>query len=243
MPSISMIGIKMSKKFQIVVADPPFRFADRLEMSDVPRGAAANYATMSNADIAALPISELADPDGCLLALWVPSSLLAEGLHIMKAWQFEQKQTFIWCKNKKQPLNELEKLVKSIKDISAEQSIKSFKKALFQVMDGFPIKNILGFGLGHLFRQTHELCLIGINNTQIYKRLENKSQRSVCFAENAGHSTKPEALQDSLELMFGNCPGKLELFARRERPGWVCIGNECPATKGEDIRVSLSKLV
>jgi N6-adenosine-specific RNA methylase IME4 len=230
----------MSKKFSIIVCDPPWNFSDTLSMSDVPRGAEANYSTMDNVDIEALPVKDYADPDGCLLALWVPGSLLTEGMCTMAAWGFQQKQTYIFVKSKKKPLDELEKLIKSIKDIPAEQNLKGFKKALFQVMDVFPIKNILGFGMGHLFRQTHELCLIGINKTQIYKKLENKSQRSVCFAENVGHSVKPEALQDSLELMFPSCQDRLELFARRERPGWTCLGNEID---GLDIRDALKKLV
>jgi N6-adenosine-specific RNA methylase IME4 len=33
---------------------------------------------------------------------------------------------------------------------------------------------------------------------------------------------------------------KLELFARRIRPGWTCLGNE--VCNGEDITISLSKL-
>lgn len=54
------------------------------------------------------------------------------------------------------------------------------------------------------------------------------------------HSTKPEEFQDHVEECF---PGPyLELFARRDRPGWTCLGNECPSD-GVDIRVSLPKLL
>jgi len=96
--------------------------------------------------------------------------------------------------------------------------------------------------LGRLFRQSHEICLIGINNNKIYKKLQNKSQRSVCFAENIKHSAKPEYLQNSLDIMFPDA-NKIEIFARRQRPGWECIGNEAPGTMGEDIRVSLDKIL
>jgi len=51
------------------------------------------------------------------------------------------------------------------------------------------------------------------------------------------HSKKPEAVQDRIErLMEGPY---LEVFARRARPGWTCIGNELD---GLDIRESLSRL-
>jgi N6-adenosine-specific RNA methylase IME4 len=36
---------------------------------------------------------------------------------------------------------------------------------------------------------------------------------------------------------------KLELFARRHRPGWTCLGNESPMTNGEDIRESIGNLL
>ena len=36
---------------------------------------------------------------------------------------------------------------------------------------------------------------------------------------------------------------KIEIFARRERKGWTVIGNECPATKGQDIYDSLNNLI
>jgi N6-adenosine-specific RNA methylase IME4 len=96
--------------------------------------------------------------------------------------------------------------------------------------------------MGRLFRASHEIALIGINNSGIYRKLENKSQRSVSFGLNEGHSTKPEHLQDSLDIMFpGRTMNKIELFARRERNGWVCLGNEVGAR--EDIRTSLAKLI
>ena len=95
--------------------------------------------------------------------------------------------------------------------------------------------------MGHLFRQTHEICLIGINNNGVYKKLKNKSQRSVMFAENLKHSAKPELLQDRLELMFPDA-NFLEVFGRRSRSNWTVIGNESPTTLGEDIRISLANL-
>lgn len=227
-------------KFSIVVADPCWSFSDSLSMSDVARGAVSNYSTMTIADIKALRINELAAPDGCVLCLWVPSSLLQEGLDTMKAWGFTQKQTYIWAKTKKEPMSTI---LKEAKKLIKLEPLKVFGDILKKVIDKADLANLmLAFGMGRLFRQTHEICLIGINNNGIYKKLANKSQRSVTFAENLGHSIKPETLQDSLELMF---PGTemLEVFARRDRAGWTCIGNECPPTFGEDIRDSISSLI
>jgi N6-adenosine-specific RNA methylase IME4 len=198
-------------KFQVIVADPPWSFSDSLKMDDVARGAKSNYNTMRLPDIVALPINKLISPKGSVLALWVPSSMLQDGLDTMKAWGFTHKQTYVWVKTKKEPIT-----------------------SMYQ-----DLNDSLGFGMGRLFRQCHEICLVGISSTEIYKKLNNKSQRSVSLATNLKHSSKPEFLQDSLERMFPRTK-KLELFARRNRKGWICLGNE--VCNGEDIRVSLAKL-
>jgi N6-adenosine-specific RNA methylase IME4 len=227
-------------KFQVIVADPPWSFSDRLEMSSVPRGAAANYPLLDIEEIKKLKVSEVADPNGCVLALWVPSSMLQDGLDVMSSWGFDHKQTYIWVKTKKNPLDLLDNFFKSFKTAPTKDNYKHWKSVISRTIKEFPIHNILSFYMGHLFRQTHEICLIGINSTKIYKSLQNKSQRSVSFGENLKHSAKPEHLQDSLEIMF---PGvrMLEIFARRKRDGWTTIGNE--VCGGEDVRDSLQKLM
>jgi N6-adenosine-specific RNA methylase IME4 len=228
----------MNSKFQIICADCPWSFSDKLEMDDVARGAKANYNEMSISEIKALPVKSIADPEGAILALWVPSCLLQEGLDVMKTWGFAHKQSYIWVKTKKVPLFCLIKDIKKIK--ISEHTIKSYAKEIVRLMKAQDLNNTLAFGLGRLFRQTHEICLIGINSNKIYKRLANKSQRSVSFALNLKHSAKPEHLQNSLEMMFPNS-NMLEMFARRKRDGWTCLGNE--VCNGEDIRVSLQKLI
>lgn len=200
----------MKNKFQVIVADCPWSFKDTLSMSSTKRGAGNNYDTMSLDELKQLPVKNIADPNGCVLVLWCPSSLLEAGLEVMKSWSFSLKQTYIWTKTKK------------------AQDLK--------------INEALAFGMGRFFRNCHEIALIGINNTEIYKKLQNKSQRTVSFAPNLGHSVKPETLQDSLDLMLPHAD-KIELFARRDRKGWTCLGNECPSSKGEDIVVSLKKLL
>ena len=193
----------MIKMMSVIVSDPPWSFDDSLSMTTTPRGAEANYATMTNADITALRVKELADPAGCVLALWCPSSLLQTGLDVMKVWGFEQKQTYIWTKTKKVPLVEVMMDVKRLCPILPV--VMEIRATLHKTFDGkiaiadivreamqsFSMNDVLAFGMGRIFRQTHEVCLIGINKTGIYKRLENKSQRSVSLAEKLGHSTKP----------------------------------------------------
>lgn len=150
--------------------------------------------------------------DNALLALWCPSSLLPLGLQLMTNYKFDLKQTWIWVKTKKE--------VGSTNDLSSA----------------------LSFGLGRIGRNVHELVLIGTRGS-IYDEVKNKSQRTVFFAPNEKHSKKPEKFQDMLDTIFSNPELKrLEIFARRQRNGWTCIGNECPSTLDEDITTSIKRL-
>jgi N6-adenosine-specific RNA methylase IME4 len=185
-------------RYSVIVADPAWSFDDGLKKMKRPvkRSAASQYKTMSLSDIMGLEVASLADPKGCLLALWVPGSLLQNGLDVMRAWGFRQKQIYVWVKVKKPKKNRF------IIDMNGE----------------------LAFGMGRVFRQTHEIALIGTSGKSIYPALKNKSQRSVSLDANDGHSVKPPTLQDKLEIMFPE-ENKLELFARRKKIGWTCFGD------------------
>ena len=90
------------------------------------------------------------------------------------------------------------------------------------------------FGLGHYFRGQHELLLLGKRGKPDYSRRPNGSEvgrkiwPSVIHAPKQEHSQKPEAIIDIIET-FSNGP-YLELFARRIRMGWDCMGNEVGTT-------------
>jgi N6-adenosine-specific RNA methylase IME4 len=232
----------MGKTFSVIVADPPWSFQDSLKMSTVKRSAKANYDTMTMREIRELPVEKACNPDGAVLCLWVPGSLLQEGLDTLKAWGFEHKQTYIWVKTKKKKFSRFSKWIKKsiLKHPQIAYDKFAYNRAINAILETLPKLDLfeeLSFGMGRLFRQTHEICLIGTRG-KIYKQLANKSQRSVGFAENLRHSAKPEDLQDSLEIMFPKAR-KLELFARRIRPDWTCLGNEID---GKDIRDALAAL-
>jgi N6-adenosine-specific RNA methylase IME4 len=228
-------------KYDVIVADPPWSFNDSLKMSGVARGAKANYKTMTISDIKRLDVKSVCATDGAVLCLWVPSSLLQEGLDTMKAWGFKHKQTYVWVKTKRNESLSREMrrgVVKLAKKVAIKALKLNGKPITFRDFDFVLDATMLAFGMGRLFRQTHEICLVGISSNQVYKKLRNKSQRSVSFAENLKHSAKPEHLQNSLEIMFPKSY-KLEMFARRVRPGWTCLGNEID---GKDIRDALADL-
>jgi N6-adenosine-specific RNA methylase IME4 len=227
-------------KFQVICADPPYSFADKLSMSSVRRGASANYNTMTMASIKAMPVRDIVDPEGAILALWVPSSLLSDGLDIMDSWGFAMKQTWIWVKTKNNPLNDLTKFL--TKNTSVKGLAKTVKETMNEFSSGYWYNQLLSFNMGHIARNTHEIVLVGTRG-DIYSKIENRSERTVFFDKALKHSKKTELLQDKLDRIFPDPKlNRLEIFARRQRNGWYCIGNECPTTLGQDILLSVEKL-
>lgn len=228
-------------KLNLIVIDPPYPFSDKLRHSSVKRGAESQYkSVMSDKDILALDIKSVVADDS-LLCLWCPSAYLDVGLQCVKNYGYKQVGSWVWVKTKKNPLiNLTKKIFKSIKKIT---DFKSFKKQTVEIINSFNINEILSFFMGHYFRQTHEVVLIGVRGKMISK-IQNKSQRSVFLGPIGKHSEKPEALQDMLDLMFPDKKAimRAELFSRRDRPDWDCYGNECPSTLGQDIRKSIEQI-
>lgn len=89
----------MKKKYQIIYADPPWRYRQGKSMGTSFQGAAdAQYPCMDYKDICDLPVERLA-ADDCILFLWVTMPMLREGLEVIKSWGFEYKTVaFTWIK-------------------------------------------------------------------------------------------------------------------------------------------------
>lgn len=79
-------------------------------------------------------------------------------------------------------------------------------------------------GTGKWVRGQHEHILIG-RRGKFPAPSPGTLPVSVIQAPRRAHSQKPEELQDMVERVY---PGLryLELFARRRRPGWTCVGDE-----------------
>ena len=75
-------------KYEIIVADPPFSFSDGLKQSKTKRSAEDQYDVMNNKDIINLDVKSIA-ADNSVLALWVPSSLVKEGIQAAENWGFK----------------------------------------------------------------------------------------------------------------------------------------------------------
>lgn len=82
----------------------------------------------------------------------------------------------------------------------------------------------LRIGMGRGFRNAHETCLVIKRGRP--KRL-SMGLPSVFDAPRLEHSRKPDRFYRIVDAF---APGPVvELFARRQWPGWTCLGNEMPA--------------
>jgi len=84
------------KKYQIIYADPPWRYKENWGNGCVKH----HYETLKFEDIKKLPIQEIS-AENCHLYLWVTNPFIREGLELMKEWGFDYKQIVTWVKTYK----------------------------------------------------------------------------------------------------------------------------------------------
>lgn len=99
-PADSLCALATQQRFGTILADPPWRFANRTGKVAPEHRRLARYGTMDLAEIQALPAQKLALPQAHLY-LWVPNALLSEGLAVMAAWGFSYKTNIVWFKTRK----------------------------------------------------------------------------------------------------------------------------------------------
>ncbi len=86
-------------KYKIIMADPPWTYQDKALAGN--RGAGCKYDLMTQDELKAMPIADLADDD-CAMFMWVTMPMLQEGLDLIKAWGFTYKtNAFTWVKRNK----------------------------------------------------------------------------------------------------------------------------------------------
>lgn len=87
-------------RFGTILADPPWRFANRTGKVAPEHRRLSRYDTLSFEEIAALPVADyVTDPAHCYL--WVPNALLPHGLDVLAAWGFEYRTNLVWHKVRK----------------------------------------------------------------------------------------------------------------------------------------------
>lgn len=105
----------------------------------------------------------------------------------------------------------------------------------------------LAFGPGFWYRGAADPILLarspGVPAIRTHERniiLGGDENENAFEALRLKHSAKPEKFQEHVESHYPE--SWLELFARRQRPKWTCLGDECPGDGG-DIRESLPRAI
>ena len=89
-----------NRKFATVLADPPWRFANKTGKMAPEHKRLSRYTTMSFDEIGELPVPGIV-ADTAHLYLWIPNALLPYGLEVMRQWGFEYKTNLVWYKVRK----------------------------------------------------------------------------------------------------------------------------------------------
>lgn len=184
---------------RVLVADPPWRHGDQLPGKK--RGGDAHYSPKGNAD----GRGTLATRDICRF----PLPVIADVAHL-----------FLW------------RVASMVPDAMAVCEAWGFDSKSELVWRKLTKHGKPHFGMGRQVRLGHEVCIIA---TRGRARAIDRGVRSVFDAPvptdangRPIHSAKPDEFYALVERLCGSPAdgSHVELFARRERDGWLTYGNQ-----------------
>lgn len=91
------------KKYNIILADPPWKYRDKRDNAGKNNptgagGATKHYNCMDIEDIKSLDVKNICE-DNCYLFLWVTSPFMKKGLEVLESWGFTFITIpFVWIK-------------------------------------------------------------------------------------------------------------------------------------------------
>ena len=100
MLAAELLAFVNGERFSTLLADPPWRFANRTGKMAPEHRRLSRYGTMTMEEIGALPVADILAPTAHLY-LWVPNALLPHGLNVLQAWGFTYKTNVVWHKIRK----------------------------------------------------------------------------------------------------------------------------------------------
>lgn len=87
----------MEKKYNVIYADPAWKYKNKKTGGTMLSGADAHYDTMTIEEICKMPIKKMAQKNA-ILFMWVTVPLLPEFLPVLDAWGFKYKTMLTWRK-------------------------------------------------------------------------------------------------------------------------------------------------
>lgn len=210
-------------KFDHILVDPAWNYNNRLSgkgRTKFGSGASGKYRVEKTSEMAKFPVQDLANST-CHLHLWVTGPFLEDGFTLINSWGFTFKTIeFAWIKIVKPPprSNLLQRIYSS--------TLESFMTGVTRTLPG------------HYTASNIELVLLATTESVYLPQVKLRPQ--VIYSPLLKpHSRKPDDVHEWIEEAY---PGQryIELFARRERAGWVTLGDEID---GMDLRESIPLVV
>ena len=195
------------QQYQLILMDPPWNFKTYSAAGE-GRNASQHYQTQGLAWIKSLPVKKLLNPKRGAVVCWTTDTHLEQTFECFKSWGITYKTVGLyWAKLNK----------------SAKRNQIDADKSFFMGMGYYGRANPELALLGASEEFEMDLALLGTSN----KAPERKDAgvRKLIIDNIREHSRKPDSTHEKLERLFGDIP-RLEMFAREERIGWDCFGNE-----------------
>lgn len=85
------------KKYDCILADPPWSYNNKNTGGSMLSGASSQYSTMSTKEIMSIPVWKISEKDSVLF-LWAVNPMLPEAFAVMKNWGYEYKTAIYWHK-------------------------------------------------------------------------------------------------------------------------------------------------
>lgn len=177
-----------------------------------------------------MPVGSLAHPDGAVLLLWCTGSQGADGAHreLAAAWGFELRtRLFSWVK-----------FVESCQGCGCPWGghvepgvVGDFPGRCHRLACPCPrFEPKAHRGPGSYSMQGVEDVWLGVKGGGFSKARAEKDVPEIHCEPIPGreHSVKPERIYARAERLWPGATPRLELFARRRRPGWAAWGKQAP---------------
>ena len=222
--------------FKTAIIDPPWAYGKGTE--SFQGTAAQEYKTMSNAEILALRIEELRLD---YVFLWVGSNFLPIGLDLLQKWGTPYCSQLVWYKGGTGSIGTWFRSGHELCLFGHRKGVATIRSTQATAFEDPEHPN--AFEHSRLKHSKKPRVLHEFIETTGEKdgNSPGNARKHVRIEKDSARGAKGE---EKFVKIYRAYPGPyLEIFGRESRKGWYVIGNEAPATMGEDITVSLQNII
>lgn len=211
----------MSELFDLAILDPNWRYRVWNKATGTGRSADKHYKTSAVVEMMRLDVLSCMARDA-IVDIWVTGPFVGEIFDLIAEWnrRYSKKRDRL--------------IFNTVQFVWVKTSVKGDQKMFTSVNEP---KN-WHFGLGHSTRSNIEYVYSFKRGAGLPVRRHDVRQLVLAPIPKR-HSEKPDAVQTRLEALYGDSIPtgdeqntrplrRLELYARREREGWYCVGDEIP---------------